>query len=206
MNDRLKLTEADIEQSSPETRLTISHGDLPPEPRTVVQTAVIRITHDDLTAQPAHNQSPPIYQLEMLMWQLINEERQLQTFPRLLRTAGLHWHEDLAQVARLHSQDMLERHYVEHTSPEGVTAVQRNQRAGISFMASGENIGVVYGSNSQSEDGIYDIHRAFMDQPRGRVNNHRGNLLNPFWTHVGVGIARSPHGALFATQNFISTL
>lgn len=205
MTERLKLTEADITQSD-DNRLTISHGDLPPEPRTVVQTAVIRITQHDIQAQSPHQPTVNIDELEQLMWQLINEARQAHTMPRLLRTAVLHWHDGLALVARHHSQDMLNRHYVEHISPEGVTAVQRNQRAGISFMASGENIGVVYGPNSQSAAGVYDIQRAFMKQPRGRVNNHRGNLLNPFWTHVGVGIAHSENGALFATQNFISTL
>lgn len=205
MSERLKLTEMDVEQSSPE-RLTISPEDLPPEPRTVVQTAVLRITHHDLTIEPADNHTSQILQLEMLMWQLINEARQGQTMPRLLRTAELNWHAGLAQMARQHSQDMLARNFVEHTTPEGMTAVQRNQRAGIRFMACGENIGVVYGSNSHTEAGIYDIHQAFMQQPRGRVNNHRGNLLNPFWTHVGVGIVYSPNGALFATQNFISTL
>lgn len=206
MVERLKLTKGDIEQSGPEDRLTISHGDLPPEPQTVVQTAVLRITHNDIADLAPNNQLPAIHDLELLMWQLVNKARERHTIPRLLRTAKLDWHDGLAAVARLHSYDMLNRHFVEHTTPEGMTAVQRNQRAGINFIASGENIGVIYGSNSQTKAGIYDIHRAFMAQPRGRVNNHRGNLLNPFWTHVGVGIARSPNGALFATQNFIATL
>ena len=42
-------------------------------------------------------------------------------------------------------------------------------------------------------------------QPR-RLANHRGNLLNPIWTHVGIGIARDPNGTLFMTQNFVTAL
>jgi uncharacterized protein YkwD len=42
-----------------------------------------------------------------------------------------------------------------------------------------------------------------MSQPRS-LTNHRGNLLNPIWTHVGIGVAYNPDGALVVTENFIS--
>ncbi len=70
-------------------------------------------------------------------------------------------------------------------------------------MACGENIGVVYGAASHSDQGIYEIHKAFMNQPR-RLTNHRGNLLNPIWSHVGIGVAYDPSGTLILTQNFIA--
>jgi uncharacterized protein YkwD len=74
---------------------------------------------------------------------------------------------------------------------------------GVRFFACGENIGVVYGENSHIVQGAHDIHNAFMNQPRG-LSNHRGNILNPIWTHVGIGVAYNPDGALVVTQNFIS--
>ncbi|MCP4363246.1 MAG: CAP domain-containing protein [Chloroflexi bacterium] len=205
MTNWLKLTDADIEGVQPE-RLTIHPDDLPSEPAQVVQTAVLQITHQDLIATNHAIPSPDTQQLAQLMWQLTNQARQAQRLPRLLGTANLKWHHGLAQVARQHSQDMLNRHYVEHTTPEGLTAVQRIQHSGINYMACAENIGVVYGPNSHTTSGIYDIHDAFMEQPHGRVNNHRSNLLNPLWTHVGIGIAYNINGALFATQNFISAI
>ena len=44
-----------------------------------------------------------------------------------------------------------------------------------------------------------------MNQPR-RLTNHRANILNPVWTHVGIGVAYAPEGQLIVTQNFIATL
>ena len=48
-----------------------------------------------------------------------------------------------------------------------------------------------------------EIHQAFMNQPRS-LTNHRGNILNPIWTHAGIGIAYNPDGSLVVSQNFIS--
>jgi uncharacterized protein YkwD len=100
---------------------------------------------------------------------------------------------------------MLRRGYVDHTSPEGVKVAKRIDQSHIAYVACGENIGIVYGAASHSEQGVYEIHNAFMNQPR-RLTNHRGNLLNPIWTHVGIGAAYDESGSLFITQNFISKL
>ncbi len=136
------------------------------------------------------------------MFRLVNEERQ-KHLPRWLGTHSLQWHDGLAAVARGHSTDMLQRQYVEHKCPDGVTSARRIERYGIRYIACGENIGIVYGEASHSAQGIYDIHKAFMNQPRS-LTNHRGNLLNPVWTHVGIGAAYKPDGSLVVTQNFIS--
>ena len=143
-----------------------------------------------------------IARLEALMFQLINDTRQ-NHLARLTGTAWLVRHERLMYIARQHSTDMLRRQYVDHITPEGLTTAQRIQRQHISYMACGENIGVVYGETAHSEQAIYDIHEAFMNQPRS-LTNHRANLLNPIWTHAGIGIAVNPDGALVATQLFIS--
>jgi uncharacterized protein YkwD len=137
------------------------------------------------------------------MFNLVNAARQAH-LPRWLSTSKLQWQPEIAAVARGHSADMLQRHYVAHTSLEGVTAAQRLEQYGIRYLACGENIGVVYGAASHSVQGIHDVHHAFMDQPRG-LTNHRGNLLNPIWTHAGIGVAYHPSGSLIVTQNFISS-
>ena len=46
----------------------------------------------------------------------------------------------------------------------------------------------VYGPASHGERGVIEVQTAFMNQPR-RLANHRGNILNPVWTHVGIGVA-----------------
>jgi uncharacterized protein YkwD len=140
------------------------------------------------------------------MFELVNQARQMY-LPGWLATAVLKWQPELASVARGHSADMMRRQYVAHVSPEGVTAAQRIERNALSYVACGENIGIVYGATlSQGQpttQAVHDIHNAFMNQPRS-LTNHRGNLLNPIWTHVGIGIAYNPDGSLVATQNFIS--
>jgi len=188
MVERLRLTEEDIADVQP----TVSAG-------------LVRITVEDLTAvPPQHATSPDLDILETLMFNLVNAAR-LEHVLRWLPNNQLKWHPGLTAVARGHSADMLKRQYVAHVSPEGVTSAQRITRYGIQYLACGENIGIVYGAASHSETGIYEIHKKFMNQPP-KFSNHRGNLLNPLWTHVGIGLAYAPSGALVATQNFISTI
>lgn len=163
----------------------------------------ITVTAADLQpAGPQETSGGGIQRLEQLMFRLLNATRR-HHLPGWVGTAELTWHDGLAAVSRQHSADMLRRQYVAHVTPEGVTAAQRLQRRGVHYVACGENIGIVYGETAHNEQAVHDIHNAFMNQPRS-LTNHRGNLLNPIWTHVGIGIAYNPDGALVATQNFIS--
>ena len=220
MDDWLQLTEEDIARAHRLTRasppmpgvLTITLDDIPAEPAATpppspaaapLTTGVITITRDDLRpTQPQLQATPSLADLEKLMFELVNQAR-FAHLPGWVGTARLQWHEGLAAVARGHSADMLRRQYVAHVTPEGITAAQRIERYGVGYVACGENIGIVYGEASHSNQAIHDIHNAFMNQPRS-LTNHRGNLLNPIWTHVGIGIAFHPDGSLVATQNFIS--
>ncbi|MDX1412946.1 MAG: CAP domain-containing protein [Candidatus Promineifilaceae bacterium] len=213
MSDRLKLTEEDIDrvlqqvQQAPPTPavIRISKNDVPRE-SAVSQTpasSILKVTQDDLLpAQPQAANDLNLTELETLMFGLVNSARQAH-LPRWLGGPNLRWHERLAEVARGHSMDMIKRHYVEHTSLEGVKVAQRIERSQIRYMACGENIGVVYGAASHGDQGIIEVHKAFMNQPK-RLTNHRGNLLNPIWSHVGIGVAYDPGGTLIVTQNFIA--
>lgn len=211
MDDWLQLSDEDIERA---TRLARAQ---PPEPEVitisadevgagpVLQTAgePLVITLDDLApAGPQPDPGRDIAAVEQLMFRLVNETRRRHV-PGWVGTAELLWHDGLAAASRQHSADMLHRQYVAHVTPEGVSAAQRLQRASIGYVACGENIGIVYGEAAHGSRAVVEIHNAFMNQPRS-MTNHRGNLLNPIWTHVGIGIAYNPDGALVATQNFIS--
>jgi uncharacterized protein YkwD len=216
MSERLKLTEEDIEQvlsqirTAPPTPAVIRigqeelqgvEGDAPVVP----VDRQLRITADDLSVVPPQRvNTPNLIELETLMFGLVNSARQ-QHLPRWLGSPNLRWDDDLAAVARGHSLDMLKRRYVEHTSPDGVNVSRRLDQYGIRYVACGENIGVVYGAASHGDQGVYEIYRAFMNQPR-RLTNHRGNLLNPIWTHIGIGAAYDESGSLLLTQNFIAKL
>jgi uncharacterized protein YkwD len=217
--DWLELTPEDIERAEQLARaeqitraqprmpdvITIRPSDIPPDrPTPAASSTILAITHEDLAPVGAMTETTPdLRVMENEMYALINTARNAH-LPSWIGTTKLKWHEELASVARGHSADMLKRQYVAHATPEGVTAAKRIGQNGISYVACGENIGVYYGEGAQSTRAITEIHEAFINQPRS-MTNHRGNLLNPIWTHVGIGIAYNPDGSLVATQNFISS-
>ncbi|MCI0397502.1 MAG: CAP domain-containing protein [Chloroflexi bacterium] len=213
-DDWLQLTEEDIARAQRLTRarpvmteiITITRDEIPAEPPPAPprrNEAILTITREDLTPTPPQaSTTADLRELETLMFALVNTARQ-HNLPGWLGTARLKWHDGLAAVARGHSADMLRRQYVAHVTPEGITAARRIERHGVGYVACGENIGIVYGETTNMAQAVHDIHNAFMNQPRS-LTNHRGNLLNPIWTHVGIGVAYTPDGSLVATQNFIS--
>lgn len=207
--DHLRVTAEDIElhghQVTAPPVLTIHPDDVPdvlPLPASPSRHTLL-ITPEDVAAfEPAGEEV--VRGLEQLVYTLVIEARETH-LPRWMGRGALRWHPGLAVVARQHSDDMLNRRYVAHVTPEGITVAQRLDHDGISYLACGENIGVVYGPASHGERGVREIQTAFMNQPR-RLTNHRGNILNPVWTHVGIGVAYAPEGQLIVTQNFIATL
>jgi uncharacterized protein YkwD len=216
MEDWIQLTEEDIARAHRLTRerppmpdvLIITPDDLGVEDagrsRLQAVDAALQITHADLhPTAPQETTTPALQALEARLFEHLCRAREAH-LPSWLGTSRLSWHPPLAAVARGHSMDMLRRQYVAHITPEGLTAAQRLDRQGIRYMACGENIGVVYGPASRGESGVDEVHQAFINQPRS-MSNHRGNLLNPIWTHAGVGIAYGEEGALVVTQIFISS-
>lgn len=129
------------------------------------------------------------------MWRLINSDRSDSSHVEETRGRAhpLLWDSRLAAVARQHSEEMAEKGFFSHQGMDGSLPYIRVMRAGIHFRATGENI-AKYPDVAQAE-------AAFMDEPKFQ-ENHRGNILNPTYTHVGVGIARSPDGLLYITQEF----
>jgi uncharacterized protein YkwD len=213
MKDWLQLTEEDIaraqqlarrEPPTPEV-ITITQDDIPRETAASPQPTApaIKITYDDLRPnRPQDTTTAELQGLERLMFNLVNQARQAN-LPGIVGTARLTWHDGLAAVARGHSADMMRRQYVAHVTPEGITAARRIENHRIRYVACGENIGIVYGESAHTAQAIHDIQNAFMNQPRS-MTNHRGNILNPVWTHIGIGVAYNEDGSLVATQNFIS--
>ncbi|HET6444666.1 MAG TPA: CAP domain-containing protein [candidate division Zixibacteria bacterium] len=217
-DDWLELTQEDIERTEQLARanqlsrvqptmsemITILPSDIGLDrPLHAVSPTILTVTQDDLAPIGAQQVvSLDLQLLEDEMFRLVNAARSSH-LPAWVGTANLKLHNGLAAVARGHSADMLRRQYVAHVSPEGISAARRIGLNGISYVASGENIGVYYGEGAHTTRAIHEIHDAFMNQPRS-MTNHRGNLLNPLWTHIGIGIAHNPDGSLVATQNFIS--
>ncbi|MBB5786912.1 CAP domain-containing protein [Jiangella mangrovi] len=94
----------------------------------------------------------------------------------------------LHEAAVLHSEDMAERDYFDHVTPEGVGPGERAERAGYDGWG-GENIAWGYRSAE-------DVVEGWMDSP-----GHRKNILNCDFVAIGVGEADSDRGPYW-TQTF----
>ncbi|KHE72508.1 hypothetical protein LD39_04175 [Halobacillus sp. BBL2006] len=98
---------------------------------------------------------------------------------------ALESHEEAATVAFLHSKDMNDNNYFSHYSPSGDGLKER--LGDISYVQAGENIAAQY------IDATAAVH--------GWLNSedHREALLDPSYTHIGIGVHRR-----YYTQNFLS--
>ncbi|HEV2417491.1 MAG TPA: CAP domain-containing protein [Terriglobia bacterium] len=105
----------------------------------------------------------------------------------------LKWDARLAEAALKHSEDMATQHYFSHVDPNGNTPIERVTRLGVQWRAMGENIAKNFTVAAAEE--------AFMNEPRFQ-NNHRGNILNPRYNHIGVGIVQGADGMVYVTQEF----
>ncbi|MGB0034689.1 MAG: CAP domain-containing protein [Candidatus Acidiferrales bacterium] len=129
------------------------------------------------------------------MLELINGDRMAASSQQETkgRARPLQWDARLAAVARAHSEEMARNEYFGHQGLDGSTPAARVSRAGIQWRSTAENI-------AKTSD-VVQAEAHFMNEPKFQ-HNHRGNILNPNYTHVGVGIVRGPDGALYITQEF----
>jgi uncharacterized protein YkwD len=125
--------------------------------------------------QPRH-----LKDLEVRIWRLTNEER------RKKGLAPLTQDNDLAKAARKHSDDMLQRKFFSHVNPDGKSPQDRIAPV-VSQVAArtGENIWSGSGQDcSDAKVMARMIVDSWMTSP-----GHRANILNPNYTHLGVGVS-----------------
>lgn len=96
--------------------------------------------------------------------------------------------EKLSAVAKEKSKDMVENNYFDHNSPVYGSPFEMMELYGISYLAAGENIASGFHTPVA-------VVAAWMDSP-----DHRKNILNNRYTHIGVGFAREEN---IWTQQFI---
>lgn len=107
----------------------------------------------------------------------------------------------LYDLARRHSESMAAEGFFSHLDRQGLDADGRRRRydPGLFTVAYAENI-VSVGWKDPSATAL-DCVRCWMAS-----DGHRRNLLDPDFTHTGVGVARGPDGRLLATQVFARPL
>lgn len=137
--------------------------------------------------QPAPAPQPQPTQLtarEQQMLNLINRDRAAHGLRPLQADMRL------TRLARLKSQDIVDNNYFAHQSPTYGSAFDMFRANNISFIRGGENL-----SKSGS---VEASHLRLMNS-----TNHRANLLNPHYTHIGIGIVNNNPSGVVVTQMFI---
>jgi uncharacterized YkwD family protein len=135
------------------------------------------------TTPPAENGQSSDYKLsssELKMVELVNQERAKAGVAPL--TIDL----ELSRVARIKSQDMKDNNYFSHTSPTYGSPFEMMKNFGIRYRTAGENLA--------KHSSVESAHAGLMNS-----EGHRKNILNPNFTHIGVGIVDDR----YYTQMFI---
>ncbi|HLV96135.1 MAG TPA: CAP domain-containing protein [Candidatus Acidoferrales bacterium] len=147
------------------------------------------------TSSEADVPTADLEQIATRMLRMVNDDRSSPS--ALTETKGdarpLQWDPQLAAVARGHSEEMAATGVFSHRGADGSLPMNRVSRAGIHWLATGENIAKA-GSVAQAET-------LFMAEPKFQPN-HRGNILDRNYNRVGIGIARAADGSLYITQEF----
>ncbi len=121
--------------------------------------------------------------LEYKMIELLNKERTTQ------RLGALNYNSQLQNIARPHSEDMFQRGYFSHYSPEGDSVAQRAEKAGFNYLIIGENLAYAPDLNL--------AHIGLMNSP-----GHRANILSKDYQQIGIGILDGGVYGLMITQVF----
>lgn len=122
--------------------------------------------------------------LEQAIFNQVNEVRKEKGLP------PLEYNEDLAQMAREHSEEMATDRKLSHDGFSERFDAARAKIPGLSAL--GENVAM----NFPQEDIVSDTLRKWMNSPVHRTNILRPNKI------TGVGVARAGDGSYYFTQIF----
>ena len=99
------------------------------------------------------------------------------------------YNETLAETARAHSQDMIDRNFFDHTNPDGKSPFDRMRDNGLSYSMAAENIAAGYPSPEEVVEGWMNS------------DGHRANILGGC-EELGVGLALGGSYGYYWTQCF----
>lgn len=130
-----------------------------------------------------------IYELEKLAFSLANQKRADNGL------TPVEWNDEVAKVARLHSENMVKFKFFAHTGIDGKNVDGRADSFGLTkWTLIGENIAYNRGYKNPVETAV----EKWMLSP-----SHRENLLNDRWRESAIGIAVTDDGTYYFTQVFI---
>lgn len=129
------------------------------------------------------------FDMEKKAFVLINEIRRINGLKELV------WSDEVARIAREHSQSMAMNNFFSHHSLNGAMIDERADAAGLKRWRSiGENIAYNRGYAKPTEFAV----ECWM-----KSQGHRENLLNSMWKETGIGVAIAKDGSYYFTQVFL---
>lgn len=125
--------------------------------------------------------------------ELVNESRRQEGLEALELGA------ELNEAAQNHAEDMLERDFYAHVTPEGGTVMDRYQKAGGSEnRLVAENIAQCRNCAVPADAAaVEELHQGWMNSPE-----HRENILAEGLAEYGFGLAENESGTRYSVQTF----
>jgi hypothetical protein len=131
---------------------------------------------------------------EHKIWHLTNGEREK------LRLAPLKYDEGLADLSRLHSENMLQYNFFAHKDQLGDQVGDRQKKYYPCLLVSSIGENLAFHQNSTLTFSPEDVVDGWMNS-----SGHRANILSKDFTYIGVGIIISDD-KLYSTQNFATPI
>lgn len=154
--------------------------------------AVAGVTRTRLAGESSSYRTPSSStagDLERRVFKLLNDVRKGQGLQDLV------WSDDVAAVARLHSENMADGKFFSHRGTDGSMVDDRADRLGLgAWRVIGENIAYMRG---------YEDPAALAVEKWMESTAHRKNLLGPNWKESAVGVAITKDGTYYMTQVFL---
>jgi uncharacterized protein YkwD len=129
------------------------------------------------------------FEMEKKAFGLLNEKRGEKGLSPLI------WDDEVAKIARIHSQNMASYNFFSHKGLDGSLVSDRADKIGLSkWRLIGENIAYLRGYRNPVEFAV----ECWM-----KSASHKENLLNKDWKQSAVGVALTEDGTYYFTQVFL---
>lgn len=151
-----------------------------PTPQPITDVA----SDDDISSRPIVDEDE-VQQLELKVFELLNDERQLKGLD------DVSYDETIAALARQKSRNMADNGYLSHTSPQLGSPFKMLRDNGIKYTSASENI-------ARGQKTAEEVVAAWMDS-----TGHRESMLNPNFQRIGAGFAQDEKGRSYWTILFV---
>jgi|APSaa5957512535_1039671.scaffolds.fasta_scaffold53405_3 uncharacterized protein YkwD len=199
-NGVLDFNQNDVNKSIGDITKEISQiGELPTQIKEQSNDIVKKLENDAIQQEREQNISDEEYlkEITLTIHDKINNERTSRGLPSLT------WDVQLAQASLNHSNDMANRNYYAHYSPEGNDFTDRYYQVGLVCSNKQGNTIYVGAENIMYLDGYYGLDMIVSETVNGWMNSpgHRENILTPHFKSQGMGVSISG-SEVYITEDF----